>query len=418
MRKNSEPTGNPVSGGRPQPGARHPLFKYLVNPIRTDWRPLKQELARFDFTAFAATLLLLATGVVFIRSTGGQVGSEFAMGFWRKQLVWIAAGLAGYFVLARTDYRKLIPWSWFFYLGALVLLVTVLLVGKRVNGATSWLNLGPIQLQPSELAKLAVILFLAALHSNALFKVRKLGHILLSIAVLAVPAALIAIEPDFGSAAVLLPVGMVMIFAAGLNWRLILAALLAAAVILGALTANEVFGPRPLLKDYQRERILVFLNPERDLARRGYNAYQSKLAVGSGGWLGKGIGQGTQNLLGFLPQSVSNNDFIFSVLAEETGFVGSMLLLLGYAVLLYTVLRTAFLARDDFARQVGIGFATLIFVHLFINIGMSVGLTPITGLPLPLLSYGGSFVVSVLLGLGLIQAIYRRNRIIQEEEEQ
>lgn len=396
--------------------ARLFILKYFSARRRPDWSPLKREFSRFDFLALGVTALLLGIGVLFIRSTGEQVGSALAEGFWRKQLVWIALGGVGYLTLAHLDYRKLIPWSWFLYFGALLLLVAVLFFGKKVNGATSWLVLGPIQVQPSELAKLGVILFLASLHSNALFRIRRFSHLLLSLAVLAVPAALIMLEPDFGSAVVLLPVGAVMIFAAGVNWRLLLGVLILTAALLGALTVNEMLGVRPLLKNYQRERILVFLNPERDLAHRGYNAYQSRLAVGSGGWFGKGVGQGTQNLLGFLPQSVSNNDFIFSVLAEESGFAGALLLLLSYATLLYTILRTAFLARDDFARQVGIGFAALIFVHLFINIGMSVGLTPITGLPLPLLSYGGSFVVSMLFGLGVIQSIYRRNRIIQEEE--
>ena len=186
--------------------------------------------------------------------------------------------------------------------------------------------------------------------------------------------------------------------------------------LFGALAANELLEIKPLLKNYQRERIKTFLNPERDLANGGYNAYQSRLAVGSGGLLGKGLGQGTQNLLGFLPQSVSNNDFIFSVLAEETGFVGAMALLTAYILLLYTILRSAFFAQDSFARQSGIGIAVLIFVHLFINIGMSVGVTPITGLPLPFLSYGGSFVVSMMLALGFMQSVYRRNILAMEED--
>ena len=381
---------------------------------RVRWQPLAREASKVDCVALAVTALLLAAGVLFIHSTGEQVGTALAESFWRKQLAWIAIGAAGYGLLARCDYRKLIPWSWFVYLGTLVLLVAVLFFGKKVNGATSWFDFDFIRVQPSELAKLGVIMFLASLHDNNLFKIRKFSHILLSLAVLGVPLVLIAVEPDFGSAIVLIPVGAVMIFAAGLNWRYLAAALIVIAVLLGGVTANEMLGIHPLLKNYQRERILVFLNPERDLAFRGYNAYQSRLAVGSGGWFGKGVGQGTQNLLGFLPQSVSNNDFIFSVLAEETGFGGALLLLLGYAILLYTILRTTFLAHDDFARQIGIGFATLIFVHLFINIGMSVGLMPITGLPLPLLSYGGSFVVSMLLGLGLMQSIYRRNQTLQE----
>ncbi len=393
------------------------LFKSTPHGHWPDWRPLAREARCVDFTALAVTGLLLALGVLFIRTTGAQVGTALAESFWRKQLLWIAVGTIGYIALARSDYRKLIPWVWFFYLGSLVLLVLVLVVGKKVNGATSWLDFGPIQLQPSEFAKLGVIWFLAALHGNALFKIRKLTHIFLSLLALGVPLALIAVEPDFGSAAVLAPVGALMMFTAGVKWKYLIVTGVTAVLLLGALTANELLEIRPLLKNYQRERIKTFLDPERDLANRGYNAYQSRLAVGSGGLFGKGIGQGTQNLLGFLPQSVSNNDFIFSVLAEETGFVGAALLLGAYLVLLYTILRTAFYAADGFARQSGIGIAALIFVHMFINIGMSVGVTPITGLPLPLLSYGGSFVVSMMLALGFMQSVYRRNQIVLEEED-
>ena len=207
-----------------------------------------------------------------------------------------------------------------------------------------------------------------------------------------------------------------MIFTAGVKWKYLAIAGTAIVIISGSLIANEVFEIKPLLKNYQRERILTFLNPERDLANRGYNAYQSRLAVGSGGLLGKGLGQGTQNPLGFLPQSVSNNDFIFSVLAEETGFVGAFALLLAYMLLLYTILRSAFISQDSFARQSSIGIAVLIFVHLYINIGMSVGVTPITGLPLPFLSYGGSFVLSMMFALGFMQSVYRRNILSQEED--
>ena len=248
------------------------------------------------------------------------------------------------------------------------------------------------------------------------FKISKLPHILLSLAALGVPVVLIAIEPDFGSAAVLAPVGAVMVFTAGINWKYLAIAGAAMVLIAGALTANELLEIRPLLKNYQRERIKTFLNPERDLAHRGYNAYQSRLAVGSGGMWGKGLGQGTQNPLGFLPRKVSNNDFIFSVIAEETGFVGAMTLIAAYILLLYTILRSAFFATDSFARQSGIGIAVLIFVHLFINIGMSIGVTPITGLPLPFLSYGGSFVVSMMFALGFMQSVYRRNVLAQEED--
>ena len=392
------------------------FLKRIPDTDAVDFKPLVRELRCWDLLQLTVMILLLAAGVLFIATTGSQIGTEHALGFWRKQLVWIGIGTIAYIAAARCDYRKLIPWVWFYYIASVILLVLVLFIGKKVNGATSWIDFGPVQIQPSEFAKLGVIWFLAAMHGNMLFKIRKFTHILLSFAALGVPVILIAVEPDFGSAIVLAPVGAVMVFTAGINWKYLAIAATALVVISGALTVNELLEIKPLLKTYQKERIKTFLNPERDLANRGYNAYQSRLAVGSGGMWGKGIGQGTQNPLGYLPQSVSNNDFIFSVLAEETGFAGASTLLAAYIILLYTILRNAFFAADSFARQSSIGIAALIFVHLFINIGMSVGVTPITGLPLPFLSYGGSFVVSMMLALGFTQSVYRRNILSRETE--
>ncbi|MBO5923277.1 MAG: rod shape-determining protein RodA [Lentisphaeria bacterium] len=395
---------------------RRGFFKNLPDAPAVNLKPLAKEFACWDIVQFIVMLLLLAAGVLFIYTTGEQIGSQLSRGFWKKQLVWIMFGFAAYIAAARSDYRKLIPWVWFYYIFSVAMLILVLFVGIKVNGATSWIDLKFMRLQPSEFAKLGVIWFLAAMHGNMLFKISKLPHILLSLAALGVPIGLIAVEPDFGSAVVLVPVGAVMVFTAGINWKYIAIAAAAMVLIAGAFTANEVLEIKPLLKTYQKERIKTFLNPERDIANRGYNAYQSRLAVGSGGLTGKGLGQGTQNPLGFLPRKVSNNDFIFSVIAEETGFVGAMALIAAYIVLLYTVLRSAFFASDSFARQSGIGIAVLIFVHLFINIGMSIGVTPITGLPLPFLSYGGSFVVSMMLALGFMQSVYRRNVLSQEED--
>jgi rod shape determining protein RodA len=164
------------------------------------------------------------------------------------------------------------------------------------------------------------------------------------------------------------------------------------------------------LRDYQKERIMVFLNPERDLNNRGYNQFQARLAVGSGGLYGKGFGKGTQNTLGFLPQSVSNNDFIFSVIAEETGFIGATALILTYILLIYTMLRTAWVAADPFGRYIAVGIAVVFFVHSFVNIGMSLGIMPITGLPLPQVSYGGSFLIFTMFCLGILQSIYINGR--------
>ena len=229
-----------------------------------------------------------------------------------------------------------------------------------------------------------------------------------------IPFILIAVEPDLGSALVLLPISGAMLFAFGIKWRYVLLGLLAITLGIGFVLYDSSREEPLVLRNYQRDRIRVFLNPDSDLSNRGHNAYQAKLAVGAGGASGTGIGRGPQNELGFLPHTVSNNDFIFSVIAEETGFWGAFGLLLIYLLLLFTILRTAFMA-SGYGRYIACGVATLIFCHIFINIGMSIGIAPVTGLPLPLVSYGGSFILTSLTTLGVVQSIYRQNKADAEE---
>ena len=203
----------------------------------------------------------------------------------------------------------------------------------------------------------------------------------------------------------------------GLRWRYIVVGATVAISLLTVEGLNEYYQVKPLLKNYQRQRIEVFMHPEKDVKRRGWNQLQAKLAVGSGGVAGKGFMQGTQNELGFLPQTVSNTDFIFSVIAEETGFFGVSLLVLLYGLLIYSILRTAVLAVDKFGQYVACGTAAIIFMHTFVNMGMSVGVMPVTGVPLPLVSYGGSFLLTIMIYLGLIQSIYARRRTFASNEE-
>ena len=252
-----------------------------------------------------------------------------------------------------------------------------------------------------------VIIALSALFSSMVFKVNSFWGVLAGAVVTLIPVALIVVEPDLGSAIVCVPVFLAILFCAGLKWRWILIGVCAVALLGSAIVLNETMRFKPLLTNYQRARIRTFLNPEYDRAGAGYNAYQAKLAVGSGGLTGKGVGEGTQNTLGFLPQTVANNDFIFSVIAEETGFFGALALICAYVLLLYSILRTAFLTEDIFGRSLCVGVATMFFTHMFINIGMSVGVMPITGLSLPLVSRGGSFTVVSLAALGMVQAVHR-----------
>jgi rod shape determining protein RodA len=353
-------------------------------------------------------LILLGIGFVFIYSTGMNIGEEAARRFLFRQICWSALGISLWLLLSHLDYRSLRSVSWIFYTLCIVLLVLVLEVGTSVYGATRWLSLpGGMRLQPSEFTKLGLIMMLSSVMSTMNFQVNRLSSWLLIGVLMITPFLLIVKEPDLGSAMILLPLTLCLVFLGGLKWRYLIIGATILTTVITVEFINEYKGYYPLLKPYQWQRIMVFLDPERDLQHRGYNQFQARLAVGSGGITGKGLGQGTQNTLGFLPQSVSNNDFIFSVIAEETGFVGCSAVLSLYSLLLYSIIRSAFLVTDDFGRYLGGAIAVLMFVHIFVNIGMSIGVIPVTGLSLPLVSYGGSFIVLVMSCLGIMQSIYR-----------
>ncbi len=380
----------------------------------TFFRKSFTHLKSYDYIQIFAIVSLLTIGLIFICSTGKQVGTPGAMGDWIKQIKWILVSILAWSFFAGIDYRKLKPLAGIFYGITILLLIAALLFGPKINGAQRWLVLSHlgIRLQPSELTKLSIVFFLSAILSARGFDINKFKNMLIVGGVILLPFLLIAVEPDLGSALIIIPLSAFIIFAAGLRWRYIIIASSIVVVVLGAETINEVYEIRPLLKNYQKERVLTFLDPERDLNNRGYNQFQAKLAVGSGGMYGKGIGQGTQNTLGYLPQSVSNNDFIFSVIAEETGFLGCFVLIMFYLLLFYSILRTAFLTPDHFGRYIAIGMAGIFLAHSFINMGMSAGLTPVTGLSLPFVSYGGSFIISAMCGLGVCQSIYRHKNNI------
>ena len=366
-------------------------------------------LKEFDFVQIFAISCLFAIGLIFIYSTGQQAGTSVALGAWVKQVKWLVVSTVAWLTLASIDYRRLKPLAVVFYGLNLLLLIIVLIWGTKINGAQRWIvikGLG-LRLQPSELAKLSVVLYLSAVLSTHGFNINTFKNMLITGAIIVVPFLLIAAEPDLGSSLILIPLSGFIIFVAGLKWRYIIIGFSVALFLITAEVINEVYEIHPLLKDYQKERVLTFWDPERDLNNRGYNQFQAKLAVGSGGLTGKGIGQGTQNSLGFLPQSVSNNDFIFSVIAEETGFLGCLALISIYLLLFYSMLRTAFTTPDHFGRYIAVGVAGIFFAHAFINMGMSAGLTPVTGLSLPFVSYGGSFIISAMCGLGICQSIHR-----------
>jgi rod shape determining protein RodA len=315
------------------------------------------------------------------------------------------------------------------YWVTIVLLVAVVIpgIGSMRFGARRWIDLGVFQFQPSEFAKLAFILSIAHFLSRPADELRRLSVFAKAIGLMFLPFVLIWKEPDLGSAVVLLPTGLAMLYSAGTPRRY-LARLLSAIGILGILfLADVLFAPpnwQIKLQDYQRDRLAVYFGrdftafappnatqAELDRLRerqrdRSHNVRQASISVGSGGLTGKGWRRGTQNALGYLPHAVAHNDFIFSVIAEETGFVGSVIVITLYAVVLFTGLRIAGQARDRLGKLVAVGVVTLLFSHVFINIGMNIRIMPVTGVPLPLLSYGGSSVLGSLIAMGLLQNVY------------
>lgn len=359
-----------------------------------------------DWLAVLLAAILLGTGLSFIYSASWRGEEMGIVGSWfRRQIWWAALGTVLATALAAVDYRFWIRTAWWLYLAALGLLALVLVVGTKVYGAYRWLNVFGVLVQPSEFAKVALVVLLARVLGGGALAPRSFGTLAVGLLLMALPFLLILVEPDLGTAMVLVPTTAIMLFAAGAAFRH-----LAGLALLGVGGIGLALSPLGhfLLSDYQHERILTFLDPSRDPLGSGWNALQSAIAVGSGGFWGKGFLNGSQNVLGFLPRTVSPTDFIFPVIAEETGFIGASLLLLAFAGLLSCYVRTAWTAKDSTGSLLATGIAGLLFSHVFVNIGMTIGLLPITGLPLPFVSSGGSFMVSTLAGFGLVQSVHVR----------
>ena len=362
---------------------------------------LKSFFIRFDYFQIVPMILLLCVGLLFIYGTGQQIGGVYA-GIWKRQLLYMGIGFFCWGVCIFIDYRWFAPGTILFYPLAILLLVLVLFVGTEQFGARRWLSIAGFSVQPSEFGKLAVLLAVSRLLSLSKADINKPLWMAIVAVVTLIPFCLIYKEPDLGTALVLLPMVGAIILAARLKWIWLLIFLIVAAAALPTVYYN--------LKPYQKERIQTFLNPDSDPQNRGWNAIQAELAVGRGGMTGTGFMKGTRCSLGYLPTTVANSDFIFPVIAEETGFIGTLALLLLYAILLFSILRTALLAPDDFGRFLCVGVAVLLATHVFVNIGMSIKLLPITGLPLPLVSYGGSFLVAMMIYLGIVQSVYAHRK--------
>ncbi len=381
---------------------------------------MKWTLRGFNWLMFLAMLALISVGTTAIWSAGMARAETIFHGMWLNNLSTAIVGLVIYFALALMDYRRLLD---FFatpaYAAAIGLLVLVLLVGSTVYGGKRWLWF----FQPSEISKLCVIAFLAHVASH----LKGFKGFCIAAVIIGVPSMLILMEPDLGTTLTLVPATLLMLFVARV-WRRGLVTLFAigafaALLILGAVYEAEKPGVAPArrelilkylpLKNHQIRRVKVFLFPEEDLMGAGYNLRQAKISIGSGGFLGKGIRKGETNHLKYLPQAISMNDFIFCVYAEETGFVGSLVLLTLFGMVLIPGAWVAITTTDGRGRLLALGISTLIFAHVYVNIAMSIGLVPITGLPLPFISSGRTFLITVMSGLGFIQSVAIHGKVIK-----
>ncbi len=355
----------------------------------------RRLLQNVDWVLLASTLVVVGIGLVTLWSLSpGRGGSGVV---WR-QLSWVGLGLLALLGVASVDYRSLVRVAPAFYLVGLGLLLTVLVWGRAVSGARRWLPLGPISLQPSELFKLIFILALVWVLTGRWAQPLSRGILWLVLGLLAVPAVLIIRQPDLGSAIVLFPVLLGLLVGAGVRLRELAGFSLAG---LAGLPLSWL-----VLKDYQRERILVYLDPFRDPLGSAYSVIQSKIAIGSGQLLGKGIAGATQSRLAFLPER--HTDFIFAVFAETWGFVGCLLLLLCYGCLFLRGFEITATAADTPGRLTALGVTALLATQMLMNIGMAMGLLPVVGIPLPFMSYGGSAMVVALAAVGLLLSVRMR----------
>jgi len=357
---------------------------------------------------FVLMVLMAVAGVQFIESATHMSEIPELIRAPERQWLWFWFGLPLFFIVALIDYKWLVKLGPVFYLGAIFSLIGVLLFGVEINNAKSWIRFGSFGIQPAELAKLAFIVSVACFTVRLQEHIKKIWPIiLLGIATL-IPMALILKQPDLGSAAVFAPIAFLVMLVGGVRKRYLALPVVGAAVVLCFcyVYVHKMQQDLPGLKPYQNNRIRTFFDPELDPRGAGWAVRQSLIAVGSGGLKGKGYKQGTQNIYGFLPRNTSHNDYIFPVVAEEFGFVGGSLVILSQGLLLWCVLSIAYRSRDLAGSLIAAGVCGLFFTHFFINVGMTIQVVPVTGIPLPFFSYGGTFLVACMTGLGLVQNVW------------
>ena len=425
---------------------------------------------RFDFSLLLVAILLTGIGVAFIYSSGVTSTGEVYSSEYVKQTIWALLGLVLLFGVSLVDYNLFKGWAFRIYMGNLVLLILTLLFGKVVNGSKSWIGIWELGIQPSEFMKVSTILYLSSFLERYRSRMSTWTGFFMALGIVLAPMVLILLQPDFGTAMVYIPIFFFMVFAAGASLEYILFFLsigvlsilltifpvygtllskrtptffvrlgdpdivtillvgflgitvlsfvglwltkrrylyrtgYVGLILSGSLIASFVF--RKFLKSYQLMRLMVFLNPSIDPKGAGWNILQSITAVGSGGFWGKGFLKGPQSHFRYIPQQ--STDFIFSIIAEEWGFIGSAFVIFLFGVLLFRGLRIMSLTKDPFVSYASSGICGMIFFHVAINIGMAMGIMPITGIPLFFLSYGGSSLVTVMISVGLLSNFFLR----------
>ena len=364
---------------------------WAAKSVGTAWRAFDMQLVTYDALLAATGLVMAYTNSVETGSTPLEAGTTFTRG-----LMWAGIAVVAFIVATAFDYRWLKTFAWPVYAIQLGLLVLTLLIGDGVGGSARWVSVGPFTFQFSELAKILMIIVLANYLSAHQARLDSLSAIVGACLLVGPPLGLVMLQPDLGTSMVFAAIlaGMLWMSGASLKWLTVLAA---------GVVAMVPIAWTYLLRDYQKERLTAFLSADKDIQGAGYQLYQSQIAIGSGGWVGKGLTNGTQAQGDFLP--VQTTDFVFAILAEELGFIGGLVLFALFIALLWRVLVAGWRSRDPFGTMFAAGLASMILFQLVINVGMVMGIMPITGIPLPFVTHGGASLVSTALGLGILQSI-------------
>lgn len=369
------------------------MYKPYETSFRNQSMTIREKLYNISFSYVMFIVILAAIGIVMLYSAANGNWSPWAI----NQLIRFGMGFAVMIVLALTDIKLLLRYAYIFYFITLILLVVVEVAGHTGMGATRWINLGFIKLQPSEFMKIAMVLVLARyFHTSSLQSIESVRGIIPPLLMAIFPAFLIVLQPDLGTALMLIFTTAAMFFAVGVQiWKFVV-------VFIGGLVTIPFAWH--FLHDYQQNRVLTFLNPERDPLGAGYHIIQSKIALGSGGVFGKGFLKGSQSHLNFLPEK--HTDFIFTMLSEEFGLVGAVLVVILNILILAYSYSFALKSTSYFGKLLAIGLATNYFMYVFINIAMVLGLLPVVGIPLPLISYGGTVMLSIMASFGIILCVH------------